>query len=142
MQKEYIKVGILDKEKIAKYNDKVITDEVILTRERLNGHILIYHQNEYEQLKHYLKEIVEDPDIILEDNANIDTLIFLKHIQKIQKKARIVIKLATNKNDKVYNKNSIITIMRQRDKSWEQTLKNRGKIIFYRNTRQNRIKVV
>ena len=33
-------------------------------------------------------------------------------------------------NDKMYNKNSIITLMRQRDKSWEQTLKNRGKIIY------------
>lgn len=141
MQKEYIKVGILDKEKIAKYNDKLITDEVILTRERLNGHILIYHQNEYEQLKHYLKEIVEDPDIILEDNANIDTLIFLKHIQKIQKKARIVIKLATDKKEQVYTKNSIITIMRQREKSWQQTLKNKGKIIFEK-TRQKRIKGV
>lgn len=127
---KYINIGEIDLNKIGEYGKKVITKETILTYERLNNHIFIYHKQEYEQLKDYIIQIVKEPDYILEDNAHADTLIYLKDIKEINKKARIVIRLATNKEDKVYNKNSIITIMRQREKSWHQTLKNRGKIIF------------
>lgn len=127
---EYIIIGYLDEDKIGHYKEKIITNEVILTLERLNRHILTYHKDEYKQLKNYICKIIEEPDYILEDNTNINTLIFLKYIEEIRKKARVVVKLATDEKEKVYTKNSIITIMRQRDKSWEQTLKNRGEIIF------------
>ena len=123
---EYTNIGKIDIKKIGKYKKKIITTELILTQERLNHHIYKYHEKEYIEIKNYIKYIIDNPDYILEDNKNIDTLIYLKHIEEINKKARVVIKLATNKN----NKNSIITIMRQRDKSWEQTLKNRGTIIY------------
>ena len=126
----YIKVANLNIKSIGCYKKKIITNEVILTKERLDWHILMYHKNEYKQLEKYLNKIIEEPDYILEDSTHIDTLIFLKHIEEIEKKARVVVKLATDINEKIYNKNSIITIMRQRNKSWEQTLKNRGKIIY------------
>ena len=134
---EYINIGTLEVNKIGKYKTKIITSEVILTNERLNNHIYIYHKDEYNQLKDYISDMISNPDYILEDSTHEDTLIFLKHVNEINKKARIVIKLATNKEDKIYNKNSIITIMRQRDKSWEQTLKNRGKIIFSKKLDKN-----
>lgn len=127
---EYIIVGKIYKEKLGKYALKIITEDVILTYERLYNHIFVYHKNEYEQIKEYIKEIIENPDFILEDNTHMDTLIFLKNINQINKKARVVIKLATDRENRIYTKNSIITIMRQRDKSWEQTLKNKGRIIF------------
>lgn len=100
----------------------------------------IFYYKEYSKieniLKKYIKNIIEEPDIVLEDNSHLDTLIFLKHILEINKKARVVVKLATDKNHERYTKNSIITLMRQRNKSWEQTIKNKGKII-YSKTRQN-----
>lgn len=130
---EFINVGKIDIEKIGEYQEKIITEDVILTAERLNNHIFLYHREEYNQIKNYIQEIIKEPDYILEDNTHKDTLIFLKHIDSINKKARIVIRLATDKEEKIYNKNSIITIMRQRDKSWKQTLKNRGKIIYTKN---------
>lgn len=136
MEEEYINIGKIDLNKIEKYKEKVITNDIILTYERLNNHINIYHKKEYEELKNYISDIIQEPDYILEDNLHIDTLIYLKDINVINKKARVVVRLATDKNDKIYNKNSIITIMRQREKSWQQTLKNRGKIIFQK-TRQN-----
>ena len=137
---EYINIGKINIGNIGNIGDdkhKIITNELILTYERLNKHILLYHQNEYYQLQNYIESIITYPDIVLEDKDNKDTLIFLKHIKEIDKKARIVIKLATDYNEKVYNKNSIITIMRQRDKSWEQTLKNKGKIIFQKELDKN-----
>ena len=127
---DYIYIGKLDSSKIGAYKKLIITEDLILTYERLNNHIYKYHKNEYNEIKLYLDDIIKHPDYVIEDNRNIDTLIFLQHISKINKKARIVVRLATNKSQKIYNKNSIITLMRQRDKSWEQTLKNRGKIIY------------
>ncbi len=127
---EYINIGKIDKNKIGSYKYKIVTDTLILTYERLNNHILKYHNKEYNQVKDYLKEIIENPDIILKEYKQEDTLIYLKHIEQIDKKVRVVIKLATNKKEKIYNKNSIITIMRQRDKSWEQTIKNKGEVIY------------
>lgn len=130
---EYIIIGKIDKNKLGKYEEKVVTEDLILTYERLNTHILMYHREEYDQIKEYISEVIEKPDYILEDNSHIDTLIYLKNIEQINKKARIVVKLATDINEKIYTKNSILTIMRQRDKSWSQTIKNRGKIIYAKN---------
>lgn len=127
---EYIIICKLNLEKIGKYKDIIVNEEVILTNERLNSHILVYHNEEYFQIKDFIKSIINEPDLVLEDNSHKNTLIYLKHIEEISKKARIVIKLATDIKDERYNKNSIITIMRQRDKSWEQTIKNKGKIIY------------
>ena len=129
--KEYKYIGKIKVDNFKNSNIKLLTDEVILTNERLNCHILKYHLNEYKEIEVYLTECIEEPDYILIDNSHKDTLIFLKDIKEINKKARIVIKLATDKIK--YNKNSIITLMRQRDKSWEQTLKNRGTVIFDKN---------
>ncbi|MCL2341937.1 MAG: hypothetical protein FWC53_02570 [Firmicutes bacterium] len=133
MLKEYTIIGKLNLKLIDRYKNKVITDEVILTHERLNKHILIYHPKDYKELKRYIKIIIEKPDYIIEDTTNTDTLILLKNIVTINKKARIVIKLATQLNNKPYTKNSIITLMRQREKSYLQTLKNKGRIIYAKN---------
>ena len=112
--KEYKYIGKIKVDNFKNSNIKLLTDEVILTNERLNCHILKYHLNEYKEIEVYLTECIEEPDYILIDNSHKDTLIFLKDIKEI-------------------NKNSIITLMRQRDKSWEQTLKNRGTVIFDKN---------
>ena len=40
-------IGNLDKNKLGKYKDKIITDDVVLTNERLEEHILISHKKEY-----------------------------------------------------------------------------------------------
>ena len=131
--KKYTIIGKLNVKLIGEYKTKIITNDVILTHERLNRHLLVYHSKDYKELKDYIQTIIEEPDYIIEDTLNIDTLIFLKNIEEINKKARVVIRLATKLNNKPYTKNSIITLMRQRDKSYLQTLKNKGKIIFVKN---------
>ena len=130
----------LDRKKLGGYESKLITEEVILTNERLNEHILLYHEEEYKQLKPYIKNIIEDPDYIVEDNRQDDTMIYLKQIDNIGKNGRVVIKLALGQ-DKEHNKNSIITLMKLNKRTWNQTIKNRGKIIWEK-TRQKLIKVV
>jgi len=119
----------LDRNKLEKYKKELITEEVILTDERLYEHILIFHENEYKELRPYLKSIIDNPDYIIEDNRHEDTMIYLKQIKNIEKNGRVVIKLALGQ-DKEHNKNSIITMMKLNNRTWNQTLKNRGKIIW------------
>ena len=126
----------LDKEKLGKYKNQLITEEVILTDERLYEHILIYHEEDYKKLKPYIKDIIKYPDYIIEDNRHIDTMIYLKHIKKVQKNGRVVVKLALSK-DVEHNKNSIITLMRLNKRTWKQTIKNRGKIIWTKKVDKN-----
>ena len=122
-------IGNLDRKILGSYGNKIITDEVILTDERLYEHILLYHESEYKQLRPYLKSIVEKPDYVIEDNKHPDTLIFLKQIENIEKSGRVVVKLALGQNE-YYTKNSIITLMRLNIRTWNQTIRNRGKIIW------------
>lgn len=70
----------LDKKKLGAYEKVLITEEVILTDERLYEHILLFHEQEYKQLRPYIKRIIEDPDYIVEDNRHEDTMIYLKEI--------------------------------------------------------------
>ena len=119
----------LDRKKLGIYESKLITEEVVLTDERLYEHILLFHEEEYKQLKPYIKSIIEEPDYIVEDNRHEDTMIYLKEIDDIGKNGRVVIKLALGK-DKEHNKNSIITLMKLNKRTWNQTIKNRGNIIW------------
>lgn len=122
-------IGKLDVDKIGKYQRNIIMDEVILTDERLKEHINSKHFKEYKQLMPYLTDIVENPDIILDDNRNKNTIILLKEISEIHKNGRVVVKIAVAEDEK-HSKNSIITLMKLNDRTWKQTLKNRGDIIF------------
>ncbi len=119
----------LDKKKLGEYEKRVITEDVILTEERLYEHILLFHEDEYKQLRPYIKNIIENPDYIVEDNRHEDTMIYLKQIEDIGKNGRVVIKLALGQ-DEERNKNSIITMMKLNKRTWNQTIKNRGKIIW------------
>ena len=76
-----------------------------------------------------IKNIIENPDYIVEDNRHEDTMIYLKQIEDIDKNGRVVIKLALGQ-DKERNKNSIITMMKLNKRTWNQTIKNRGKVIW------------
>lgn len=119
----------LDKKKLGEYEKRLITEDVILTDERLYEHILLFHEEEYKQLRPYIKSIIDNPDYIVEDNRHEDTMIYLKQIEDIEKNGRVVIKLALGQ-DKEHNKNSIITMMKLNKRTWNQTIRNRGKIIW------------
>ena len=46
----------INKNILGKYKEKIISKDVILTQERLENHILLYHKKDYEQLVPYLKD--------------------------------------------------------------------------------------
>lgn len=118
----------LDKDKLGKYRNEIITTDVILTEERIK-HIKGHHPNDYEQFGKYIKIIIEDPDYILEDNKNLDTVIYLKKIIHEGKNVEIVVKLNTNSNNS-YSKNSILTLWKVKEKTYKQLIRN--KVVIYK----------
>ena len=78
--------------------------------------------------------------LYVEDNRHEDTMIYLKQIEEISKNGRVVIKLVLGK-DEEHSKNSIITLMKLNKITWNQTIRNRGKIIWKKG-RQKWIKDV
>ncbi len=69
-------IGYLDREKYRCVNEHLITNEVIITEERIQ-HIQERHPGDFERYVSYLKQIIEDPDYILEANKP-NTAVLLK----------------------------------------------------------------
>lgn len=120
-------VGKLDKNKLGLYKENIITTDVILTEERIK-HIKEHHPGDYEKYGIYMKEVIEKPDYILEDNKNIDTVIYLKNIKDNKKNIQIVIRLNTNKSE-INKKNSILTLWKIKNSTYNQLIRNR-KVIW------------
>ena len=119
-------IGKLDKEKLGKYKEKIITEDVIMTDERIE-HMHIRHPGDYEKYIEYISNIVNKPDYILEDIDNKETLLFLKTIRENQKNVEVVVKLQTNKKEES-KCNSILTFFHARKRTYNSAIKN-NKII-------------
>lgn len=119
-------IGKLDKNKLGKYRNKIITEDVIITEERIE-HIKEHHPKDYEGFGKYMKVIVECPDYVLEDNKNKDTLLFLKEIKEKNINVQIVVRLNTNKKEKD-KLNSILTFWKIKNRTYKQLIRNKRNI--------------
>ena len=128
---EYIKIGKLNKRIFNHINIKLITNEVIFTKERLE-HVESRRKSVYEEVKNILPNAIKNPDYIYEDwNNRENTLIFIKGIDK-NSKICIVIKIA-ELNDEKHSKNSIITMMKIGKKTFKKIYKNKSPNLLYEN---------
>lgn len=121
------KIGVIDVIKYKCVTEDIKTDEVIITEKQIQ-HIKSRHPNDYERFSKYFKEIVENPDYIIEANKP-NTALILKEIKIEQEKFKTVLRLITV-NENIEYKNSIITFMKIDDKEWNRLLKNKN--ILYR----------
>ena len=121
------KIGVIDVIKYKCVSEDIKTDEVIITEKQIQ-HIKSRHPNDYERFSKYFKEIVENPDYIIEANKP-NTALILKEIKIEQEKFKTVLRLITV-NENIEYKNSIITFMKIDDKEWNRLLKNKN--ILYR----------
>lgn len=120
--KNIIKIDI---EKLGEYSKKLLSDEVILTEERIQ-HIKEHHPGDYEKYSKYISDVLCFPDYILEDNKNRETVLYMKTLEVCNKKLQIVVRLNTSEIGK---KNSILTLWKVKEKTYNQLLRNR-KIIW------------
>ena len=116
-------IGKLDIEKLGKYKEKIITVEIILTEERIK-HIQEHHPGDYERYSIYISEIIDNPDYIVDDSKNLDTILYIKTIKENEKNIQIVFRLNTNEKEK-NKQNSILTLWKMKDKTYRQLLRNK-----------------
>lgn len=121
-------VGKINKEKYRCITEDIVTDEVIITDERI-GHIKERHPNDYECYCEHLREIIENPQYIIE-TRNPNTVFILSEFNGGSEKFKTILRITTSEDNPDF-KNSIITFMRINDKEWRRVLKN--KLILYKN---------
>ena len=130
-QTKYIHVGQLDKKLFYKLGIKLITEDVFFTYERLN-HVETKRVQLYKEIKEILPNAIYNPDYIYKDwNNRKETLILVKSLDE-KHKLNIVIKLAII-NDKKHIKNSIITIIKIGNKTFNKILKNKEANLLFKN---------
>ena len=120
-------IGKIDKNIFEKEFGKIQTEDVVLTDER-RQHIKERHIADYELFEEYHKDILENPDIVLKDLKNENTVFMIKHIEGTN--MNVVIKLSVYEDEK-HPKNSIMTAYRMRDKNVEKLERN-NKMLYKR----------
>ena len=121
-------LGKLDIETYKCVTEQIITDEVIITDERI-AHIKERHPNDYERYCSYIPEIIQKPDYILEDSRP-NTALVMKHIEEAGEHFRLTLRLVAASDNPDY-KNSVITFLKIREKEWNRLVKN--KRILYKH---------
>ena len=116
------RVGRIDKEIYRCITEDIISDEVIITDERIH-HIKERHPNDYERYCECLTQIVENPDYIIETNKP-KTALILKAFFDGEEQFKTVVRLTTSSDNPDF-KNSIITFMKINDKEWNRLLRNK-----------------
>ena len=86
-------VGRIDIEKYRCVAEEIITDEVVITDERI-AHIREHHPNDYERFSGYLSLIISEPDYIIED-VRPNTAVVLKEIVENKERFRLALRLVT-----------------------------------------------
>lgn len=122
------KIGSIDIAKYRVVTDKIRTDEVIITEERIQ-HIKERHPNDFERYSEYLTRIVEDPDYILEANRP-HTAFLLKEFVEGGERFQLILRLSVEGDIAGY-KNSVITFLRVEEKRYNRYL--RTKKILYKS---------
>jgi len=118
-------IGKIDRQKIGYYANKISNDEIVLTKER-KLHIYENHKKDYETIMRNIKNGVLNPNEVLKDNKNKDTLFFISKIDKDN--LNVVIKLNTT-NSKEHPNNSIMTAWIIRDINLKK-LREKNEIIY------------
>lgn len=121
-------VGKIDRNIYKCITADIVTDEVIITDERI-GHIKERHPNDYERFCSYIPEIIANPDYIIEANKP-NTGVILKEIEEHGEKFKLVLRIKVEGDPDEY-KNSIMTFWHIGETTWKKSLKNK-KVLYKR----------
>ncbi len=115
-------VGKIDRNIYKCITDDIVTEDVIITDERIS-HIKERHPNDYERYYKYMKEVIEKPDFIISGNKP-NTALILKEFSYGDEQFKTILRLSTS-FDNTNFKNSIITFMKINNREWERLLRNK-----------------
>lgn len=118
------KIGKIDIEKFqAIASNKILTDEVIITDNRIEHIIERRGRQFYDDFNGYFSEIIEDPDYIFKDDDSINTAIVSKSYLHKGRTVNLVLRLVVEGDNPDY-KNSILTAIGENEKRFAQRLRN------------------
>ncbi len=121
-------IGKIDIEIYKCVTEDIVTDEVVITDKQIE-HIKERHPNDYENYFIFVKEMIENPDYILEANRP-NTAFILKHIEDNGKNYQLILRLKTAADPEDY-RNSVITFLKVEEKRYNRYL--RTKKILYKS---------
>ena len=119
-------IGKLNTETYRVVSEQIQTDDVVITDERIR-HIKDRHPNDYEKYARYMRDIVENPQYILEANKP-NTALLLKQYVEDGEQFQLVLRLSVAGDYPGY-KNSVITFLRISERTWKRYLHNK-KILY------------
>ena len=99
----------------------IVTDEVILTDERIS-HIRERHPGHFEAVFPFLPFAIQSPDYILEDTPS--TGLILKMIETSGLRFQVVLRIRTSPDPEGY-KNSILSAWKISERRWNNYIKNK-----------------
>lgn len=114
-------IGKIDKNIYKCVSEDIVTDEVIITDERIAHIIQRRGQDFYKKYSQYFGEILDNPDYIFPDREN--TALVCKKIINDGKYINVALRLVTSVDNSKY-KNSIITAVGESEKRFAQRLRN------------------
>ena len=106
--------------------DEITSTDVIITENQIQ-HIKERHPNDYERYAAFFKEIIENPDYIIETQKP-NTALILKELSTDKLIFKTILRLVTPKDNPNY-KNSIITFMKIDEKELNRLIKNK-KVLY------------
>ena len=114
-------IGRIDLDIYKCITEDIVTDEVVITNNQIE-HIKERHEDVLETILENKKEIIENPDYIIEDRRENTGLI----VKKIESSDNIqmVLRICTSKDPKGY-KNSIISSWKISEKRLQNYLRNK-----------------
>ena len=124
---EYTMLGIINTQPLEQEFGKLKTDEVVVTNERME-HIKKHHPQDVELFGQYASEAVRNPDIIIKDMKNSDTVFAVKRLENTN--LNVVVKLVLEGNGEEI-KNSVISFYRIRPVNLKK-LQEKNKVLYKR----------
>lgn len=114
-------VGKIDREIYKCITEDIVTDEVVITNERIQ-HIIDRHGKEfYDRYGDKFINILQEPDFIFKDKEN--TALVCKEFEIDNKYVNLALRLVVSTDNPEY-KNSIITAVGESTKRFRQRLRN------------------
>lgn len=104
-------------------NGKILTDEVIITDNRIEHIIERRGKQFYNDFYKYFPEIIENPDYIFKDDDSINTAIVSKTYSHKGKTVNLALRLVVEGDNPNY-KNSVLTAIGEGKKRFAQRLRN------------------
>ena len=123
---DMLKVGEIDRAKLASMYSSLPSGNLILTAERL-AHIRARHPEDADLFIRYGEQVIQDPDLILNDDKNRSTVMYIRAIESTN--LNIIVRLALAED--AGKSHSIMTAYRLGEKTVKR-LKKKNKILYFR----------